>query len=121
MHKTFILEPLLLPQFSTHPNTPFVYCCCRWWCRDHRAHHKYSDTEKDPYGIQQGFWYAHIGWMLVKQDKHKIGRSDISDLNADPIIRWQHRNYLWLAALTSFVAPCLIAGLGWGDYRVGGE
>ena len=46
----------------------------RWWCRDHRAHHRYSDTEKDPYAVHNGFWYAHIGWMLVKQDSRKIGR-----------------------------------------------
>ena len=33
----------------------------RWWARDHRAHHRYVDSEKDPYAITNGFWYAHIG------------------------------------------------------------
>ena len=50
----------------------------RWWSRDHRAHHRYVDTDKDPYAIIKGFWYAHVGWMLVKQDKTKIGKADIS-------------------------------------------
>lgn len=25
----------------------------RWWARDHRAHHRYTDTEKDPYSVRK--------------------------------------------------------------------
>lgn len=57
------------------------------------------DTPKDPYSSIKGFWYAHIGWMLVKQDKEKIGRADISDLNARPLIRLQHKYYVPLALI----------------------
>lgn len=32
--------------------------------------------------------------MLLKQDPTKIGKASIADLNADPLIRWQHTNYL---------------------------
>ena len=35
------------------------------WCRLHRAHHKYSDTDKDPHNINRGFFYSHIGWLLI--------------------------------------------------------
>lgn len=91
----------------------------RWWCRDHRVHHRYVDTDKDPYNAKEGFFYSHIGWMLMKQDPSKLGKTNISDLNADPLIRFQHRNYLWMAIFWSFIVPCLIAGLGWGDYRGG--
>ena len=34
------------------------------WCTDHRYHHNYTDTEKDPYNAQRGFWYSLMGWML---------------------------------------------------------
>jgi len=88
----------------------------RWWSRDHRAHHRYVDTDRDPYAIIKGFWYAHVGWMLVKQDKEKIGRADISDLNADPWCRWQHAYYLPIAALMAVGVPTIVAGLGWGDW-----
>jgi len=91
----------------------------RWWCRDHRAHHRYTDTPKDPYSAKFGFFWAHMGWMFMKQDPLNIGKADVSDLNADPMIRFQHRNYLWLAPLISFVLPCLFAGFGWGDFRGG--
>eukprot|EP00004_Rigifila_ramosa_P011517 TRINITY_DN246_c0_g2_i1.p1 TRINITY_DN246_c0_g2~~TRINITY_DN246_c0_g2_i1.p1 ORF type:complete len:500 (+),score=103.60 TRINITY_DN246_c0_g2_i1:68-1501(+) len=91
----------------------------RWWCRNHRAHHRYTDTDKDPYAVHKGFWYSHIGWMLIRQDTKKIGRADISDLNANPILRFQHRFYLEIALLFAYVLPLLIAGYGWGDWRGG--
>ena len=55
----------------------------RWWSRDHRAHHKYVDTEKDPYAATKGFFFAHCGWMFSKQDPSKIGRADISGAGQD--------------------------------------
>lgn len=47
-------------------------------CSLHRPRCSYVDTELDPYSASKGFFYAHMGWMLVKQDKDKIGRVDIS-------------------------------------------
>jgi stearoyl-CoA desaturase (delta-9 desaturase) len=91
----------------------------RWWARDHRAHHRYTDTPRDPYSISKGFWWAHIGWMMHKQDPHKIGRADISDLNKNPLLRFQHRYYVWLALFWGFIFPTLVAGYGWGDFRGG--
>ncbi len=42
------------------------------WCRDHRTHHKFSDTDSDPHNIQRGFFYSHVGWLLLKKDKQVI-------------------------------------------------
>jgi stearoyl-CoA desaturase (delta-9 desaturase) len=36
----------------------------RWWSRDHRAHHRYTDTQKDPYSVRKGLLYSHLGWMV---------------------------------------------------------
>ena len=55
---------------------------------------------QDPYSAAEGFWYAHIGWMFVKQDPAKIGRVDISDLSEDPAVRFQHRHYLLFGAFS---------------------
>jgi len=86
----------------------------RWWARDHRAHHRYTDTDKDPYNAQRGFWYSHMGWMLMKQDPSKIGWASIEDLNQDPWIRWQHKHYPALAVFMGVVFPTLVCCL-WGD------
>jgi stearoyl-CoA desaturase (delta-9 desaturase) len=45
----------------------------QWWSRGHRAHHRYTDTEKDPYSVNKGILYAHFGWMLLKQDPNESG------------------------------------------------
>jgi len=88
----------------------------RWWSRNHRAHHRYVDTEKDPYAVHKGFWFAHIGWMVWKQEKGRSGRVDITDLNEDKLIMWQHHNYLPIAITFAFVLPLTIATVFWNDF-----
>lgn len=39
-----------------------------FWVKDHIIHHQHTDTEKDPYNIHQGFWWAHIEWIFYKPD-----------------------------------------------------
>jgi stearoyl-CoA desaturase (delta-9 desaturase) len=88
----------------------------RYWCRLHRAHHRYVDSDRDPYAVEKGFWYAHMWWMVFKLPRQRQGRVDITDLNANPILRFQHRYYLPIAILFSFVIPLTISTLGWGDF-----
>lgn len=30
------------------------------WCRDHRVHHKWSDTDADPHNSNRGFFFSHM-------------------------------------------------------------
>jgi stearoyl-CoA desaturase (delta-9 desaturase) len=90
----------------------------KWWSRGHRAHHRYTDTELDPYSAQDGFLWSHIGWMLIKA-RRKPGVADVSDLTRNPVVRWQHRWYLELMLLVGFILPTIIPGLCWGDFRGG--
>ncbi|KAL2753447.1 hypothetical protein ACRALDRAFT_1044231 [Sodiomyces alcalophilus JCM 7366] len=91
----------------------------RWWARGHRAHHRYTDTEKDPYSVRKGLIYSHIGWMVMKQDPKRIGRADITDLNEDPVVMWQHVNYLKCVIAMGLVFPTVFCGLLWGDWLGG--
>jgi len=86
----------------------------RWWSRNHRAHHRYVDTDKDPYNAKRGLFYSHVGWMLVKQNPNSIGRVDISDLDT-PLLRWQHDNYLLISGFMSFLLPTAISWIFWND------
>jgi stearoyl-CoA desaturase (delta-9 desaturase) len=90
----------------------------QWWARGHRAHHRYTDTDLDPYSAHKGIFYSHIGWLLFKP-RRKPGVADVTDLSRDQAVQWQHRNYLSLAFFMAFVFPTLVCGLGWGDYRGG--
>lgn len=90
----------------------------KWWSRGHRAHHRYTDTDLDPYNAHYGFWWAHVGWMLVKP-RRKPGVADISDLSRNPVVRWQHKHYIALIFIMGFVIPTVIPGLLWGDFKGG--
>ncbi|KAM3431721.1 hypothetical protein NHJ13734_007177 [Beauveria thailandica] len=90
-----------------------------WWSRGHRAHHRYTDTDKDPYSVQKGFWYSHIGWMVLKQNPKRIGRADVTDLDEDPVVVWQHRHYIPGVLVMALGLPTVVCGLGWGDWRGG--
>eukprot|EP01083_Nonionella_stella_P182067 654033_1 len=82
----------------------------QWWCLLHRAHHRWTDTELDPYNAQRGFFYSHVGWLLL--DKIRIKKHvNIQDLRDDPIARWQHKNFDWFGPFIGFVFPTLVAYL----------
>lgn len=64
------------------------------WVRDHRLHHKYSDTDADPHNARRGFFFSHMGWLMVRPHPAvvKEGRKiDLSDLKADPLIMFQKK------------------------------
>ncbi|KAK0490960.1 delta9-fatty acid desaturase [Armillaria novae-zelandiae] len=90
----------------------------KWWSRGHRAHHRFTDTDLDPYNALRGFFYSHVGWMLVKP-RRKIGKADVSDLGKSLVLRWQHQNYVWLLFVMAFGVPTAVAHFGWGDARGG--
>lgn len=89
-----------------------------WWARGHRAHHRYTDTDLDPYDARKGLLYSHIGWMIFKP-RRKPGFADVSDLRSNPVVKWQHKYYLLLAFIMAVVVPTCVAGYGWGDWQGG--
>ncbi|KYB27107.1 Acyl-CoA desaturase-like protein [Tribolium castaneum] len=88
------------------------------WARDHRAHHKFSDTDADPHNIKRGFFFAHMGWLLVRkhpQVKMKGQLIDLSDLENDPVVRFQKKYYHVLAPLCCFVVPTMVPWYFWKE------
>lgn len=83
------------------------------WSTDHRDHHRFTDTDQDPYNVKKGFWYAHLGWLL-RLDTKKRHFSNIDDLKESRLLRFQHRYYVAIATVMGFVVPTAIASL-WGD------
>lgn len=79
------------------------------WCADHRRHHRYQDTERDPYNINRGFWWAHIGWLWGTEATTDY--SNCPDLSKDPAFRHQDKYYaLWLIVFC-FALPLAIGFL----------
>lgn len=76
------------------------------WSADHRIHHTHVDDEKDPYNINKGFWWAHIGWIFFQEKE--VEPKYPKDLLNDKLVMWQHRNYLWLAVTMGVILPTVI-------------
>jgi stearoyl-CoA desaturase (delta-9 desaturase) len=79
------------------------------WASQHRDHHKYVDTDLDPYSIKKGFWYAHIGWLIFWQ--HKIHYENAKDLQESRLIMHQHKYYHFWAVAAGILMPLLIGAL----------
>lgn len=85
------------------------------WCARHRVHHRdVDDNDRDPYSIGRGFWFAHIGWMLRDYPSGDVDYSLVQDLQNDPVVAWQHRNY-WALVWTTNVGIPVLLGLITGD------
>lgn len=91
----------------------------KWWSNGHRTHHRYTDTDKDPYNAKRGFWFSHMGWMVFVQNPKLKGRTDISDLLTDPMVISQHKYYFYWLAVSAYLFPMAVAGYFWGDWKGG--
>jgi stearoyl-CoA desaturase (delta-9 desaturase) len=79
------------------------------WSVDHIQHHSHIDTESDPYNRKRGFWYSHIGWLIRRETGTQMTRLP-HFLKNDRLVMWQHRWYVPIALVMSFVIPWMICG-----------
>jgi stearoyl-CoA desaturase (delta-9 desaturase) len=62
--------------------------------REHRVHHRYSETDADPYNARRGFFFSHVGWLMQKTHPEVLRRKkqvDMSDVLADPVVQFEER------------------------------
>jgi stearoyl-CoA desaturase (Delta-9 desaturase) len=84
----------------------------KWSC-DHRRHHAFVDTDRDPYSIKKGFWFAHILWLFQKTEP--IDPKVVADLYRNRLVMFQHKYYLLLMVMTNLVLV-LFMGYLFNDY-----
>jgi stearoyl-CoA desaturase (delta-9 desaturase) len=88
------------------------------WSRDHRCHHKWTDTDADPHNINRGFFFSHMGWLLTRKHpkiKEMGAKLDLSDLTSDPILAFQRKYYLPLVVLFCFLMPTAVPVYLWRE------
>ena len=89
-----------------------------WWAREHRAHHRYTDSELDPYSAKNGFLYTHLGWIVLKRERAP-GPTDTRDLKKNKLVMWQHRNLSILIPIFGYAIPAIVPGYFWNDWAGG--
>lgn len=84
------------------------------WASTHLEHHARSDREGDPHSPLEGFWHAHVGWIVdgFEANPTKYG----AWLLKDPIVMFFNRTF-WLWVIISLAIPFALdgwRGLLWG-------
>ncbi|EMP24026.1 Acyl-CoA desaturase [Chelonia mydas] len=88
------------------------------WARDHRVHHKFSETDADPHNAKRGFFFSHVGWLLVRKHPDVIEKGqklDLADLKADKVVMFQRRFYKLSVVVMCFLFPTLVPWCFWGE------
>ncbi|KAI3379063.1 hypothetical protein SNEBB_000769 [Seison nebaliae] len=88
------------------------------WSRDHRVHHKFSETDADPHNAKRGLFFAHMGWLLVKKHpdvKEKGKKIPVNDLMEDLVCVIQRRIYLPAVLFFVFILPTIIPYYFWNE------
>jgi stearoyl-CoA desaturase (delta-9 desaturase) len=83
------------------------------WATDHTEHHRHADKEGDPHSPEDGFWHAHMGWLIL----HRFDREINPTFKNDKVAMWVSR-YTVLWVVLGFAIPAAIGawvGIGWWD------
>ncbi|XP_032525965.2 acyl-CoA Delta(11) desaturase-like [Danaus plexippus] len=88
------------------------------WVKKHRLHHRYSDTDADPHNATRGFFYSHVGWLLVKRHEEVRRREkliDMSDIYDNPVLTFQKKYAVPFIGTLTFVLPTFIPMYFFGE------
>ncbi|XP_021183628.3 acyl-CoA Delta(11) desaturase [Helicoverpa armigera] len=88
------------------------------WVRDHRVHHKFSETTADPHDANRGFLFSHVGWLMMKKHPNVLrqgAKLDLSDITNDPLIQFHTKYFLLFKIVFCFVIPSVIPALCWDE------
>lgn len=104
-HKSYEAHPILEAILLFISAGAFQGSCLKW-SSDHRIHHRFEDTDKDPYSIKKGFWYAHMGWMMKTESVNLPIQAP--DLEKNKLIMLQHKYYILWAIAVGYLLPFII-------------
>ncbi|XP_048512417.1 acyl-CoA Delta(11) desaturase-like isoform X2 [Athalia rosae] len=88
------------------------------WVKEHRVHHKFSETDADPHNARRGFFYSHVGWILQRRHPEFLRRSreiDMTDILSDPVAVFHKKYVTQMNLLFCFIIPTVIPVVCWGE------
>jgi len=107
-HKSYEAHPVLEAILLFISAGAFQGSCLKW-SSDHRIHHRFEDTDKDPYSINKGFWHAHMGWMMKNESVSLPIQAP--DLVKNKFVMLQHNYYILWAIGVGYILPLVIGHL----------
>jgi stearoyl-CoA desaturase (delta-9 desaturase) len=116
-HKAYSANPIVKFMFLLFGAAAFQNSVLKW-ASDHRVHHSKVDSDEDPYAIQEGFFYAHMGWVLLKKNS-EIKEKYAKDFLKDKLVMWQHKYYLLISVAVGLVFPAILGELFFNSWLGG--
>jgi fatty-acid desaturase len=136
-HRVLTHQGLTLPKWLERSFAILGVCCLQdtpaRWVAIHRLHHQHSDRQPDPHSPLVNFFWAHVGWVLVRHREHSrlpFFEQYSRDVLRDPFYLSLERNIAWfwiywLHALVYFLAGLaggrLLAGSWQAGLQLGGS
>jgi fatty-acid desaturase len=116
-HRLLTHRGFVCPKWLEHAFAILGLCCVQdtpaRWVAIHRRHHELSDQQPDPHSPLVNFFWAHVGWMVVKnRDLTRLGIFEryAKDILRDPFYARLERNFRWVWVVL----------ISWGVFFAGG-
>jgi stearoyl-CoA desaturase (delta-9 desaturase) len=116
-HRLLAHRGFSCPKWLEHSLALLGVCCLQdtpaRWVAVHRRHHQHADERADPHSPLAGFFWGHMGWLLVENaDLRRLGIYEryAKDVLADRFYKWLERGARWM----------LIVLLTWPVFFLGG-
>lgn len=109
-HRSYKANPLVKLLFLIGGSMAFASSALKW-STNHRQHHQEVDTDLDPHNFHEGFWHAHLFWLLFDFPTRDYPK----DLLNDKLVYWQDKLILPLGIGLNTLAV-LIFGYAFDSY-----
>ena len=111
-HRLLTHRGLVCPQWFEHSLALLGTCSLQFapahWVAVHRKHHHYADDDDDPHSPLVSFFWAHMGWLMVRTDstnRKTLIERYAKDIMRDPFYVWLERRNNWMkVGLASWIA-----------------
>ncbi|KAI1286044.1 Delta(9)-fatty-acid desaturase fat-6 [Halotydeus destructor] len=88
------------------------------WARDHRCHHKWSDSDADPHNPRRGSFFAHLGFVLHRRHPAALEKGwslSYDDLSNDPVVKFHTKYCVPMYILVGMIIPTAIPVVLWDE------
>ena len=125
-HRLLTHRGLVCPLWLERSFALLGTCCAQYspphWVAVHRKHHHHADDEHDPHSPLVSFFWAHMGWLLVRMEnmnRRALIERYAQDIMRDPFYAWLERRHNWVkVVLLSWIAY-FIAGFAYVAFSGG--
>ncbi|KAK5650541.1 hypothetical protein RI129_001570 [Pyrocoelia pectoralis] len=83
-----------------------------------QAHHKFSDTDADPHNAKRGFFFSHVGFLMVAKHEDVLSKRKticMSDLESDAVVEFQKKYYGILVVFLCYLLPAAVPWYFWNE------